>query len=492
MRCLTLATEMQQRGADVIFVCSAGTHQTVPALTRSGTAWLEADEHDWNAALADGKLGETPIDLIVIDSYRLDMSFERSLHRHACPILVIDDSPTRPHDCDLLLDMTLHRSANDYAGLLPQHCRVLAGASYTLVRSEFGEQRATSMVRRATPSKLTSVYISLGLTDVGGHTAPIVRSLVTSGSLDEIIVVIGPASQSFDEVIALQKSHARIEVHIDPPNVAELMSRADIAIGTPGTSSWERCCLGLPSILLVVADNQRDNAGALDKAGAARVASLDSGAPEAISEILRELSFQPDAVARMSRQAGDVCDGNGARRVGTAIDELALPARTGALTLRRATAGDARRLWLWRNDPDARAMSGDSRPVAWDAHTTWLNNRLADSTSLIFIVEADGRPCGTVRFHIELTGTAVVSIAMARDVRGLGYGAVALALACREAFEQRFCERIEAGVRRENLASQRTFLKNGFLPASQDTDFFIYHLHAHAVVPGDNRTGIGA
>src|SRR5262249_18223803 len=152
-----------------------------------------------------------------------------------------------------------------------------------------------------------------------------------------------------------------------------LMASADIAIGTPGTSSWERCCLGLPSILLVVADNQRDNAQALDRAGAARVVPPDANALDAIPRILQELSGRPEELARMSEQAARVWGGAGARRVGAAIDALLLPEPASSLTLRRATARDARRLWLWRNDPSARAMFGDTRPVPWDAHSAWLN-----------------------------------------------------------------------------------------------------------------------
>ncbi|MGY3119659.1 UDP-2,4-diacetamido-2,4,6-trideoxy-beta-L-altropyranose hydrolase [Bradyrhizobium sp. S3.14.4] len=428
MRCLTLAAEMQRRGADVLFVCSAETVNTVPALTRSGILWLEADQHDWNTALADGKFAEMRIDLVVVDSYRLGETFECSLRLLGCPILVIDDAPGRPHDCDLLVDMTLGRSADEYAGLVPQHCRVLAGASYTLLRNEFGELRAASLDRRCESHEPKSIYVSLGLTDVGGQTADIARSLANAGTYSRIIVVIGPTASSLDEVVALGEESTRVQVHVNPPEIAELMANADIAIGTPGTSSWERCCLGLPSIQLVVADNQRENARALEQAGAARIIPPGCDVPDTIARILAELARQPDELARMSRQAAKVCDGAGAQRVGEAIDALVQQERTGQLTLRRATADDAWRLWFWRNDPDARAMSGDSRAVPWDAHTKWFNNRIADANTLIFIVQADGRPCGNVRFHIELTGKAVVSIAMARNVRGRGYGATALVL----------------------------------------------------------------
>ncbi|MCK1707602.1 UDP-2,4-diacetamido-2,4,6-trideoxy-beta-L-altropyranose hydrolase [Bradyrhizobium sp. 146] len=488
MRCLTLATEMQRRGADVLFICSPGTADVVPALARSGAAWFEADERDWNTALMEDKLTGTPIDLIVVDSYRLGEPFERSLRQYTRRILVIDDAPTRSHDCDLLLDTTLDRSADEYAGLVPKHCCVLAGASYTLVRSAFAELRATCLEQRNASSQLTSVFVSLGLTDVGGRTAAIVRSLVTLDNLSRIIVVVNPAAPSFDEIIALQKADDRVEVHVDPPEMAELMASAHVAIGTPGTSSWERCCLGLPSVLIIVADNQRDNAGALQRAGAARIVPIDADLPEAVSGILRELALRPDELGRISRLAADVCDGGGAPRVGAIIDKLLRPERAAELKLRRATANDARRLWLWRNDSDARAMSGDSQPVPWDAHSAWLSKRLVDPNTLILIIELDGRPCGNVRFHIELTGTAIISIAMAPYIRGMGYGATALVLACREAFRQRFCECIQARVKRGNLASQRIFLKGGFLPAGEDTELLIYNLPAPAAAQEDCST----
>jgi UDP-2,4-diacetamido-2,4,6-trideoxy-beta-L-altropyranose hydrolase len=475
MRCLTLATEMERRGADTLFVSAARTIDTVAALRQSGIPCLDADQHGWHDALSDGSVAGVPIDLIVVDSYLLGESFERSLRRFACPILVMDDAAKRRHDCDLLVDMTLGRATGEYAGLVPPHCRILAGSSYALLRAAFAEMRPASLSRRATAGPLKSAFVSLGLTDIGGLTVPIVSALAASGILERIVVTTGRNARSFDEISSLHGS-AGIAIHVDPPDIASLMASADVAIGTPGTSSWERCCLGLPSILLVVADNQRDNARALDQAGAARVIPLDSDAPAETVRIVRELAATPGKLAQMSQRAAAVCDGAGASRVGAAIDDLVLRRPIGRLTLRAATERDARRLWLWRNEPDARAMFGDTKPVSWESHAAWLTTRLADPDTLIFIVEADERPCGSVRFHIELTGTAVVSIAMAGHVQGRGYGTDALAMACREAFARRFCERIEARVKRENAASRRIFLKGGFVPAGEEADYLLFQL----------------
>jgi UDP-2,4-diacetamido-2,4,6-trideoxy-beta-L-altropyranose hydrolase len=475
MRCLTLATEMERRGADALFVSAPGTAGTVAALRQSGIPWMGADRDGWNEAIANGNCAGKPIDLVVVDSYLLGEPFERSLRRVGCPILVIDDTARRPHDCDLLVDMTLGRTAEDYAGLLPPHCRVLAGSSYTLLRSVFAELRTASLSRRAKTPPLRSAFVSLGLTDIGSLTVPIVRSLAAAGILDRIIVATGRNARSFDEIMALRGT-AGIAIHAEPPDLAELMASADIAIGTPGTSSWERCCLGLPSILLVVADNQRDNARALDRAGAARTIPLGSDVPAETVRIVRELAADLGTLGQMSRRAAAVCDGDGAARVGAAIDDLVPRRPSERLTLRAATTRDARRLWLWRNEPGARAMFGDPSPVPWDSHTAWLATRLADPGTLIVIVEADGRSCGSVRFQVELTGTAVVSIAMAGHVQGRGYGTEALAMACREAFARRFCETIEARVKRDNIPSQRMFLKGGFVPAGEDAEYLRFQL----------------
>jgi UDP-2,4-diacetamido-2,4,6-trideoxy-beta-L-altropyranose hydrolase len=487
MRCLTLAAEMQRRGADVIFISKEGTPETVPALVRSGIASLTADRDDWNDAIAAGKFGAKQVSLIVVDSYDLGEAFERSLRRHACPIAVIDDVPVRRHDCDLLIDTTLNRVAADYMGLVPGHCRVLAGCSYAPLRSAFAELRNKSVSRRQASPTLKSLFVSLGFTDIGGQTAAIARSLAGDGGFQRIVVVTGPKVPALHEITGLPSEAPLVEVHVDPANIAELMADSDLAIGTPGTSSWERCCLGLPSVLLVVAQNQKDNAEALERAGAARILAPRLDVSSTVRDIIRELRNAPDQLVQMSQRAAEICDGDGAFRICNAIDELILPVRTRKLTLRPATEEDSRRLWLWRNDPTARAMFKNQQPVPWETHCEWLAARLSDAGTLIFIVEADGRPCGSVRFHSELTRTASVSIAMARHVRGLGYGAAALSLACQQVFRQRFCDRIEARVKHENFASQRIFLKSGFVPAEDDAGYRVYYLGHDAVAKTDDK-----
>jgi UDP-2,4-diacetamido-2,4,6-trideoxy-beta-L-altropyranose hydrolase len=489
MRCLTLALEMRHRGADVVFLCKVGTTETVPALARSRIVCLAADRHDWNDAIAAGKLDGKQVDLIVVDSYSLGESFERSLRSHSCPIMVVDDAPSRRHDCDLLVDMTPSRVAADYAGLIPPHCRVLAGSSYALLRSDFGELRSSSLSRRQASPRLSTVFISLGMTDIGGQTGPIARSLADDIRLERIIVVTGATAPSRHDIISLQYEAPKISVCVDPPNIAELMSGADIAIAAPGTSSWERCCLGLPSILLVLADNQIENARLLEQAGAARLLPPHIE-PSSLAFILHEIADTPGLLGQMSRRAADICDGNGAFRVGSAIDELVLPKGASELALRRATVEDSARLWLWRNEYTARAMSTDQRPVPWEAHVAWLTARLADDNTMIFIVEIDGRPCGSIRFESELTGSAWVSIALARHVRGLGRGAAALALACQDVFKQQFCDCIEARVKRGNFASQRLFLTSGFVPIREEAEYYVYQFVRKTDAEPDN--GIAA
>jgi UDP-2,4-diacetamido-2,4,6-trideoxy-beta-L-altropyranose hydrolase len=477
MRCLALAREMQRRGADVAFASVAGTIAIVPALARFGIPCFDPNQEDWSNRAAR-YFGLKQVDIITVDSYSLGYEFERALRHQLCPIAVINDAPTMRHDCDLLVDMTLKRTASEYAGLVPDNCRILAGSFYALIRDEFAALRSVSLTRRRALPELKAVFISLGMTDIGGQTIAVARALLNDNLIERIDVIVGRATAPYDNLFELEGRESRLRVHVDPPDIAHLMANADIAIGTPGTSSWERCCLGLPSILFVVAPNQTENARILEEAGAALVLRADHNMTSVIARIIRDYRASPTKLAEMSRQAADICDGTGCYAVGQAIDDLIRPDKPVSLTLREASIDDSRRLWDWRNESIARAMSGNQVPVPWQTHVAWVALQLSNPKTRIFIVEALGKPCGTVRFQLELTRTASVSITMAADARGKGYGAAALALACKEAFRRRFCDSIEARIKSDNVASQKVFIKNGFMFAANDEQFEIYRLNA--------------
>ena len=301
MRCLVLADALAAAGWDCAFACNAEAGETVPGVRRYDL--LESIDGRW--------------DLAVVDHYGLDAEYEGGLRGKARSILVIDDIHDRRHDCDLLLDQTLGRMADDYAGLLPEGCRMLLGPAHALLRPEFAEHRKRSLARRR--GAVECILLGFGATDPHNLTALAMRELADWGAA--INVVLGKGAPHLEQVRAL--AGGSFTLHVNPPAMAGLMAAADLAIGTPGITSWERCTLGLPAILIAIADNQRQIAAELHKIGAV----VDLGGHETlnadeISHTVEALCGDSAALTHMAEAAASVCDGQGTDRVVVALSEI--------------------------------------------------------------------------------------------------------------------------------------------------------------------------
>jgi UDP-2,4-diacetamido-2,4,6-trideoxy-beta-L-altropyranose hydrolase len=239
--------------------------------------------------------------------------------------VAIDDLANRPHACDVLVDHAAGRSAADYAGLVPAGCAVLAGPSFALLRPQFGELRTRALARRPTypPRRL---LIAMGLTDVGGVTRLSVEAVRRTGLALSLDVVTGQTASSLPWLREQAEAGAlRLHVDLDALGMAELMVEADIAIGSGGGTSLERCCLGLPSLVIVVADNQLSSVGSLVRAGVVSLAgTLAEATPERVAASLASLAGDRAALVAQSRAAAAVVDGEGANRVcRVVLDRLA-------------------------------------------------------------------------------------------------------------------------------------------------------------------------
>ena len=320
MRCLALADELTGSGATVRFAVNQDAPHVVPSLARAGFPVTTGRTLMEAAQIASRQGG---VDAVICDSYEIDAEIECSLRKIAAKVVAIDDLANRPHACELLIDATYGRSAEDYRDLVPPGATVCVGAHYALLRQEFAALRETSLARRAKEGGTERVFIGFGLTDIGGVTARVVAALLHTELKAQFDVVAGPTAQSLIALAEMTARDSRLALHVDPPDMARLMTNADIAIGGGGTSSWERCCLGLPTVLAVLADNQRVASEKLGEAGAVRLAL---GAREdLVTEITRkvtELSNDASARRRMAGAAAMIVDGRGVTRVGEAIYTL--------------------------------------------------------------------------------------------------------------------------------------------------------------------------
>ncbi|MBF0181197.1 MAG: UDP-2,4-diacetamido-2,4,6-trideoxy-beta-L-altropyranose hydrolase [Magnetococcales bacterium] len=453
MRCLTLAQALERQGAQVAFACRKGTGEVVSRLGER--IWRELPqglaperEAQW---LADG--WPEGCDLLVVDHYGLDARFERACRDWARRILVIDDLADRPHDADWLLDQTPGRHARAYAGLVNPECRMLLGADHLLLRPAFARARHAARSRRLAGGRSGRLLVTLGLTDAHNVTARILEGIAASGVAAEVDVVLGGGAPHLEAVRGLAgKMPFPVTTHVDVPHMERLMARADLAIGAGGTSSWERCCLGLPAITVTIADNQLGVARVLEEADASLTA-----APGGVAARLAELWGDDARLARMGENAARLCDGLGAPR--TAM--ILRPGRAAdgrPVRLRPATATDVRLVWTWQQDPGIRRHARQPRPPAWEEHERWMTARLADPGALFHLILHDEEPAGLLRFDRLPDGTHEVSILVATASQRLGLAAEAVRLG-------RFLmpeARLLAWIKPENSASLALFAKAGY------------------------------
>lgn len=315
MRCLTLARGFRTLGHRCCFLVSPETLEVIPTDMWEGfetttVEGLEAPD------------GIAPFDLLVIDHYRIRDTQERGWRAVAGRLLVIDDLADRPHDCDLLLDQTYGVWAEDYARLVPDGCRLLLGTDYALLRDEFPALRDEALARRAGMDRVRRLVISLGMTDVGGIAGRVCAAIAGLDSFEAADVVIGGRAASHVKVLELSRRDPRFRVLGDVRNMAELLTHADAAIGAGGTTSWERCALGLPTALVVLADNQKKIAAELASAGAIALVGDVRGMSDAdLRSRLRVVLTDTQNLRSAGRVSAALCDGGGMRRV---MEELEL------------------------------------------------------------------------------------------------------------------------------------------------------------------------
>lgn len=483
VRCLALADALVARGARVGFACAALPDTLANRIVRAGhrlyrlteVHGLLADSDDWDASVLapDGQRADAAqaldaagaVDWVVLDHYRLDAAWLDAFAQSGSRRLVIDDLANRSLSCELLVDQTLGRDPAAYHGLVQPACRLLTGAHFALLRPDFAAARPAAL-RRRRENRVERLLVSLGTTDIGGVTLAVTEALLAADLGCAIDVVLMPGATSLAGVRSLAASHPALSVHVDPPDLTALLAAADIAVGAPGTSAWERCCLGLPTVILPLAANQRDVARSLAGAEAAFVVDGVS----AIVPAIRLLIDDPAARARMIAAAFAVTDGQGTARVATAM--LDAPAGMVKLAIRAASEADAELAWSWRNDPGVRAVSKGTTPIPWNDHSRWFAARLADADTRLYVLEAADRAVALVRFD-GVGEEALVSIMVDPAARGGGIGRNALGLACAKYQDEQPDHDLVAEIGAANAASAAIFRATGFEPTEERAKDFV-------------------
>jgi UDP-2,4-diacetamido-2,4,6-trideoxy-beta-L-altropyranose hydrolase len=450
VRCLALAEELARRNIEPWFATrrAAGDLSDMIAGQRCTVVRLDGSGPDEAAEIArhlPPRQGRRPFAALVMDHYHLGETWLKAARPLATTRVVIDDLADRPLPCDLLVNANLGVDATEYADLVTPATRLLLGTRFVLLRRPFVDARAAG---RRPPGRVENVLVSMGGGDPVGATAKsvaAVRSAVPDAGIDVVLGALYPGEPAFGPGVRVHRA-------IDAGAMSRLMAGADIVVGAGGTTAWERCALGRPSVIVRVAENQNANATGLAAAGAA----IDAG-PAAQLDVavlagqIRQLAADVARRGEMSDRAWNLVDGRGVERVANQID---------GVRVRKAAWSDARLLWVWANDPGTRAASLHSDTIPYPDHEEWLRARLADRSCLFLIGETGAGPVGQVRFDARDDG-AEVSISVAPEHRGT-VGGLLLASALRRFSAWSPRADVIARVKVENEPSRRMFEQAGF------------------------------
>lgn len=480
MRCRTLANALKKHGADIKFITRAHLGHLGDMLAHDGfavtllpqpkgsefkegsyAAWLGVSQQD-DATQTIQALENQVCDWLIVDHYGLDQIWEEQLNPHARKLMVIDDLANRNHLCDVLLDQNYANGGVErYRRWVPTHCQMFLGPRYALLRPEYPQYRAKMAPRSG---NIKRVLVFMGGGDSPNLTGKVLDALsaVQFAHL-EVDVVIGANFIHKDQVTKKVNARTNTQLHAPRPHLADLMAKADLAVGAGGATTWERLCMGLPSLVISFAENQVPACKAmasvsmiqyLGDAQDLEVADIELALNKALAESIRLRDLG------VSNQV--LVDGQGANRVAEAL----IPTESVKLTLRSADETDALTYFVWVNDAAVRSSANNSLPIDLESHLQWFNRKINDNNCFLYVLEAKGLPIGQVRFDVQ-GQEATIDYSLDFLVRGRGWASQLVKLGIEKLASGRPVI-FKASVKSWNLASAAVFSGLGFVETSKD------------------------
>ncbi len=461
MRCLALAQAWWDAGGHAIFAMAEATPAVEERLRNEGFEVVRPAIRVGSAADAQetAKLAEKHgASWVVVDGYEFGAEYQASLKRRGLKVLFIDDNGNAGHySADLVLNQNAHAREAFYPSRDASTC-LLLGPRFAMLRREFRSWREW---KREIPAVARRVLVTMGGSDPDNVTQRVVEAILSEGDFETKIVAGGsnPHLARLREFVG--NPGRAVQLVENASSMPELIARADVAVAGAGTTSWEMCFLGLPALLIVLADNQQGIADELGKRGIMVHLGRGSGlAWSTIATQLRSLADSPVVRREMSERGRALVDSRGAERVVSALNRE-------SLSIRLVEDGDCKLLWEWANDPVVRASAFSSETIPWDDHVAWFRERLNDRNCRVFVVlDASAVPAGQIRFDRRGVSDAGFDIDITVDsrFRGLGYASRLIDLGINRAIAEWGLQQFNAFVRPENVASARAFERAGFKP----------------------------
>ncbi len=485
MRCLVLARELRANCHNVQFVVRDLDGNAIDliekqgfnvcVLPKSSNKILPKSDDDYLAWLQESvevdakqfiNIAQNP-DIVVVDHYALDYDWEsRVKGKFGCKIVVLDDL-VREHCADLIIDQTIMRSSSEYRLKLNkpsnQSSQILTGCDYALLNSLFAARREEAQDLKETLDN-HKILVFMGGGDRGNTTLQILRTFESqSYTKYKVTVLLAPQSPSYTSVSEFCTDKSSWLTHIDfVEDMAQLMLEHSLMIGAPGTTSWERACLGIPSVIIPLAENQLTIAKALAKTKAAlrlEQEHLDRDLVPACKEII-------DSWADFREANIKICDGLGVRRVTRVINGLTNDSDKG-LSIRKASPEDIGKVYEWQCHENTRKYALSPKVPSWEEHFEWMSNKLKSTTDFFYIIESQTLGCSVAVVRLDRRARAEYTLSIYASPDHYGKGIAKKALQIIGDIHRDVT--LYATVLEENAASQKLFTSANYQRVSPDS-----------------------
>jgi UDP-2,4-diacetamido-2,4,6-trideoxy-beta-L-altropyranose hydrolase len=458
MRCLALAQAWQDSGGKAIFAMGMDAPALEDRLKSEGmeVVHLSAEPgSSEDAGMTADLARKMGAGWAAVDGYHFGSDYQRIIKESGLRLLFIDDNGHADHYyADIVLNQNLHANEELYRKREP-YTKLLLGTEYVLLRREFWPWRGW---KREIPEVARKVLVTLGGSDPDNVTLKVIKALqeVEVDGL-EALVVIGAANTNRKELDKVLESSKHIRLESNVLNMPSLMAWADIAISAGGSTSWELAFMGMPCVILVMAENQIYVARQLGKIGFA----INLGWHEDIelnktADNLTKLLNDYKTRLNMSEIGPELVDGKGLDKIVTNLQSSKF------IKLNLVKESDCILLWQWANDPRVRSASFSSDLINWDEHQKWFSNKLDDSNCFIFVaLNRDGIPIGQIRFDLR-DEEAEIDFTIDKKYRNTGYGYMLINEGLKEISRLKSVRKFHAYIKPTNEPSLRSFERSGF------------------------------
>jgi len=322
VRCMALAHELTAQGWVCKFVSGPETATTIPMVSEYEIITIDESDPTREPEAIRQQYGQD-VPVVIIDHYQRGYKFETECRKWADKIVVLNDVPSDAHNADLLLDQSGGRTPTEYSGLIPNSCELILGPGYSLLRHQFSSFGPVDFKEKLIHPR---IFISMGATDGNNLTATAMDAVNNTLPGSNVDVMLSAKAPHLPEIQAKCLENALTRLHVDSADPALFMAHATFAIGTAGINLWERCALGIPSILLIAAENQRDNALHVVAEGGGVLIGCNNGLSintRELEDTIVKMWRDKVNLINMSNVAQRICDGMGAKRVADKISTVA-------------------------------------------------------------------------------------------------------------------------------------------------------------------------